>query len=129
MNKNFTTAIRVNKKTRTIEITKKFDKAAARFGTEEYSALQQVRKDYPDFNIVVRKTRSKKGQLRGLTYEFMAKYIASHDDEEQTNMKMYDNMRLCTGVISYIEVKAWFIETYPEIKMYLNHSASGLNAA
>ena len=43
----FASAIRFNRKSRTIEITKSFDKAASRFGTDEYNALLQARKDHP----------------------------------------------------------------------------------
>lgn len=133
MNKNFTSAIRVNKKTRTIEITKKFDKAAARFGTDEYNALQQVRKDYPDFIVVVKKTRSKKESFRGLSYDFMEKYISSHDDDKQTNMNEFNYLRgkseEATKPAPYFKIKAWFISAYPEITGHSNHRVSGQNVA
>ena len=68
---SFENAIRVNRTNRTIEVSKSFDKAASRFGTREYEAMQQVRKDYPDFTIVVKTVRTKADHFKGLTYDFM----------------------------------------------------------
>ena len=42
----------VNRKSRTIEVTAKFEKAAARFGSEEYNILQQIRRDHPGYKVV-----------------------------------------------------------------------------
>ena len=46
-------SIRVIRKSREIVITKSFDKAASRFGTDEYEALQQARRDNPSYRVVV----------------------------------------------------------------------------
>ncbi len=72
----FENSVRINRNSRTIEVSKSFDKAASRFGTREYEALQQVRKDYPDFTIMVKTVRTKADHFKGLTYDFMEKYIA-----------------------------------------------------
>lgn len=42
----------INFHSNSIEMTKKFAKAASRFGSDEYKALQEARKDYPTFKIV-----------------------------------------------------------------------------
>ena len=78
---NFENSVRINRTARTIEVTKSFDKAASRFGTLEYEALQKVRKDYPDFTIVVKSTRTKADHFKGLTYDFMEKYIKAHNTD------------------------------------------------
>lgn len=39
------TNLTINNKARTIEMTKKFEKAASRFGSDEYKMLQEARKD------------------------------------------------------------------------------------
>ena len=61
----------INFVSRSIEMTKKFAKAAARFGSDEYKALQEARKDYPDFKIVTisRKPATQRDAYKGLTYE------------------------------------------------------------
>ena len=44
--------ITVNAANNTIELSKKFAKAACQYGTEEYRMLQEVRRDYPGFEVV-----------------------------------------------------------------------------
>ena len=39
------TNLTINNKARTIKMTKKFEKAASRFGSDEYKALQEARRD------------------------------------------------------------------------------------
>lgn len=133
---NFEHSVRINRTNRTVEVTKSFDKAARRFGSEAYNALQQVRKDYPDFAVVVKAARTKTDHMKGLTYEFMAKYIASHDDDQQTNMKMFDDLRgkseeaelFGIAGVPYSEIKAWFLRTYPEIEAFVQRREQALEA-
>ena len=114
----FENSVRIVRSSRTIEVTKTFDKAASRFGTREYEAMQQVRKDYPDFAIVVKTVRNKADHFKGLTYDFMEKYIASHDDDEKSIMKVFNDL----------EIKAWFFKTYPEIEAFQKRRESALAA-
>ena len=46
------TAITINAKNRSIELTKTFAAASSKFGTPEYDQLQQVRRDYPNYKVV-----------------------------------------------------------------------------
>ena len=132
---NFENSVRINPNG-TIEVTKSFDKAARRFGSEAYNALQQVRKDYPGFPVVVKSVRTKADHFKGLTYDFMEKYIASHDTEEEENMKMFNDLRGKSeeaelfGIegVSYGEVKAWFLRTYPEIEAFVQRREQALAA-
>ena len=132
---SFENAIRVNRTNRTIEVSKSFDKAASRFNTREYEALQQVRRDYPDYRIVVKTTRTKADHFKGLTYGFMEKYIASHDDAE-ARMAEFNDLRGTSdeaqafGAVahSYGEVKAWFFKTYPEFEAFQKRCESALAA-
>ena len=52
----------INEKKNAIELSKKEAAAAAKFGTREYKALQEARKDYPGFKVVTitRKSTAKK---------------------------------------------------------------------
>ena len=132
---SFENAIRVNRTNRTIEVSKSFDKAASRFNTREYEALQQVRKDYPDFTIVVKTVRTKADHFKGLTYDFMEKYIASHDDAE-ARMAEFNDLRGTSdeaqaygaAAHSYGEIKAWFFKTFPEIEAFQQRRESALAA-
>ena len=131
----FENALRINRTNRTIEVTKAFDKAASRFGTREYEALQQVRKDYPDFAIVVKTVRTKADHFKGLTYDFMEKYIASHDDAE-ARMAEFNDLRATSDeaqafgaeALSYGEIKAWFFKNYPEIEAFQKRREDALAA-
>lgn len=121
------TNLTINNKARTIEMTKKFEKAASRFGSDEYKMLQEARKDYPTYKIIVKTSTTKsKESFKGLTYEYMEKYIAAHDDENKAIMAEYEMLRATSDeakealaeACSYHEIKEWFFEKYPAIKAF-----------
>jgi len=56
---------------RSIEVSKSFNTLASRYGTDEYKALQEVRRDYPGYEVVVVATRkAPKSSYKGLTYDY-----------------------------------------------------------
>lgn len=121
------TNLTINNKARTIEMTKKFEKAASRFGSDEYKMLQEARKDYPAYKVVVKASTVKgKESFKGLTYEYMEKYIAAHDDEDKSIMAEYkmlrgtsaEGMEMNAAAHSYGEMKKWFFEKYPAFKEF-----------
>lgn len=90
------TAITINAKNRTIELTKTFATASSKFGTDEYNLLQLARKDYPNYKVVTiarKAPKNDKPTFKGLTYAYMEKYILTHDDGEQTVMQEYMELR------------------------------------
>lgn len=118
--------LNVNMKNRTIEMTKKFAAASSKFGTEEYKTLQEVRRDYPSYKVVTitrKVSKSDSSAFKGLTYEYMEKYIAGHDDEEKSIMLEYMMLRgeseeaedAFAESASYQEIKDWFLDTFPAI--------------
>ena len=122
------TAITINAKNRSIELTKTFATASSKFGTPEYDQLQQVRKDYPTYKVVTvtrKATKTDKPSYKGLTYEYMAKYIKSHDDAEE-NMKEFMELRgvseegenALAESAHYQTIKDWFLGKYPEIASF-----------
>lgn len=133
---NFENAVRFNHAKRTIEITKSFDKASCRFGSPEYNALQIARRDYPDYRIVVKKPSKPVDHFGGLPYDFMEKYIASHDNAEK-NMATFMDLRgksdeaqfFGYSSVSYGEIKAWFLRTYPEIEAFQKRREEALKKA
>ena len=132
---NFENAVRVYTKSRTIEVTKTFYKAASRFGSEAYEALQKARKGNPDFAVVVKSTRNKADHFAGLTYDFMEKYIASHDNADE-RMATFMDLRgksdeaqlFGAEALSYGEIKAWFFKNYPEIEAFQRRREQALAA-
>ena len=115
----------INNKNKTIEMTAKFAKAAAKFGSTEYAQLQEARKDYPNYKVVTisRKTSSNKESYKGLTYSYMEAYIKAHDDAEKSIMAEYEMLRgmsqeaqeALAEACGYIEIKAWFLKKFPAI--------------
>ena len=111
-----------------IEMTKKFAKAAAKFGSPEYKQLQEARRDYPNFSVVTvsQKPATKKNAYKGLTYEYMEMYIQKHDDENKTIMAEYLMLRGKTDEaeealaesFTYLEMKDWFLKKFPAIASF-----------
>ena len=118
----------INEKKNAIELSKKEAAAAAKFGTREYKALQEARKDYPGFKVVTitRKATTKKESCKGLTYGYMEMYIQKHDDDDQSIMAEYLMLRGMTDEaeealaesFTYLEMKDWFLAKYPAIKSF-----------
>lgn len=130
------TNLTINNKARTIEMTKKFEKAASRFGSDEYKMLQEARKDYPTYKVAVKTSTTKsKESFKGLTYEYMKKYIAAHD-ENKSIMAEFEMLRAISDeaeaalaeASSYGEIKKWFFEKFPEIKAFHEKRAKTLAA-
>ena len=118
--------LKVNHQTRTIEMNKTFADKASRFGSVEYDTLMMAREQNPGYivNVMTRKTtKSDKPSFKGLTYEYMEKYILAHDDEEQTIMNEYMELRAMTDEAedalmesaTYQEMKDWFLDKFPAI--------------
>ena len=129
----------INEKKNAIELTKKESTAAAKFGTPEYRALQEARKDYPGFKVVTitRKSTAKKESYKGLTYAYMEMYIQKHDDEEQSIMAEYMMLRglseeaeeALAESFTYQEMKEWFLKKFPAIAEFHKKREALLAAA
>lgn len=125
------TTMNVNVKTQTIEMTKKFSNAAAKFGTDEYKMLQEARRDYPNFKVVTVVRKSAKPAYKGLTFSYMEKYIEKHDNEEKSIMAQFrllraedeESLELGAEAVSYLEIKDWFLNTFPAIREYHENRA------
>ena len=129
----------INEKKNAIELSKKEAAAAANFGTPEYKALQEARRDYPGFKVVTitRKSTAKKESYKGLTYGYMETYIQKHDDEKQSIMAEYKMLRGLTEEaeevlaesFSYQEMKDWFLKKFPAIAEFHKKREALLAAA
>ena len=130
MNNNIT--ITINDKKQTIEMNKTTAKRASKYGTDEYKALQEVRRDYPTYKIVTVARKVEKCEYKGLTFDFMKQYIENHDDDDKSKMKEYLNLRgqseeakdNGSEAKSYSEIKNWFLRTFPSIKEFASNIAN-----
>ncbi len=115
------TAIRVDYAKGKIILSSAFVKKAFVPGTVEYNTLQSVRKDFPDFGIVTRKSKTNAAQehYRGLTYDYMRDYISTHEKDAKTVLAELDEMigiSKCHSTCKrYPTIKAWFLERYPSV--------------
>lgn len=125
------TGLTINATANTIEMTKEFAKKAKYYGTEEYTQLQKARKDYPTYSVVTRKSVSKES-YKGLTINYMYNYIKKHSEtvvmEDNTEMSTLEVFREIAGLDEsgkklvnvetafYGEIRAWFLDIYPEVK-------------
>lgn len=123
---SYSNNVNVNRVTRTITITKKFYKDACRYGTEEYAILQNVTSENPDCKIVIKTTKTG-DRFKGLTYDFMEKYIKNHDEDgsvwsEYRALRGYtviDGVELeLDDSLSYGEIKAWFLGQFSEFDAF-----------
>lgn len=119
------TNMTINTKSNTIEMSKKFAKAASRYGTPEYKDLQAARADYPTYKIVTKTVSKKKDSFKGLTYEYMESYIKTHDNANEM-MSKYNFLRAASEskddefaeAVSYGTIKKWFLAQYPALTAY-----------
>ena len=115
--------LRLDHAKKLVIMDKTFAKFAANTRSEEYAHLQQVRRDYPHYEVVERKIKRNPNKecYHGLTYEFMEEYILTHGDAEtvKKNYEEFNEMLLISRCHSkqfrYPVIKSWFLKQYPEI--------------
>ena len=112
--------MKINYTDKTIEMTKREEKAARQFGSEMYNRLKAARADFPKFRVIVKTTPKKKPSFKGLTYAYMEQYISTHDESgeimEKFNIlrgKVEGEKGEFAESVSYGQIKQWFLLTFP----------------
>ena len=117
--------MKINHKNCTIELTKTEMKEAETFGSQMYKDLREARQDNPNYRVKVVSSGKKVDHHKGLTADAMKKFIQKHDDENQTILKEFYQLRGLTPEgkkdefgcsVTYGELKQWFFMHYPECK-------------
>ena len=118
----------INYTSMTIEMTKAESKAAGKVGTEAFKEMLSLMQQFPNYKILVvtRAATKKTCDYKGLTYDYMEKYIKAHDDESKSIMNEYKMLRGITDEAkdaladscSYQEIKAWFLTKFPAIAKF-----------
>ena len=106
------TNISINFKKNTIEISKSFEKKASIYGTDEYKALCDARREFPNFRLVIKAPKSK-NIFKDMDVKFMETYISNHDEK---NTIIAEFNKLKESNLPLGELKQWFFETYPTFK-------------
>ena len=123
--------MKINMYEHTIVLTKKEMTAASRYGSDAYKKLQNARRDNPGYEVIIatREVKTQRETYKGLTYEYMEKYIKTHDDEEGTTWREYmifrgkplDEKDLIPVPHTYREMRKWFLDKYEDVaKFYKN---------
>ena len=111
-----------------IEMSKTEAKAAGKPNTAEYNTLMQLMQSFPTFTIEIKAPTKRKAEFKGLDYKFMMNYILKcnkpNKDEilEQFNTltaqakKNGEENSEYMEAASYLDVKKWFLGTFPEIE-------------
>ena len=131
------TTITVSARTNSLVLTKSFAAKATIFGSDEYKMLQEARRDYPGYKVTVGKTKEAKNIYAGLDYDYMEKYIKTHDDDKQSIMNEYlmlrgksdDALEIQAGSASFLEIRSWFLKTFPAIEAFYTKRAALLGKA
>ncbi|MBP3941531.1 MAG: hypothetical protein J6D00_08605 [Christensenellaceae bacterium] len=111
--------MKIDFETKSIIMNAAFAKAAANVGTKEFRQLQEIHKDYPDFRITTRtiKRNPSKESYRGLTYEYMERYIRKNNMELMAEYKELRLISECHSV-RYPTIKKWFLAAFPEVAQF-----------
>ena len=108
-----------------IRLPKAFAKASGKYGSEEYKLLMKMKKDVPNYELIVETTRKQpRDNYKGLTYDYMERYIKTKENNEELMNEFYELRGIGTGYdeiirkASYVQVKKWFLAKFPEINEY-----------
>ena len=114
--------MKLNYNAKTIELTSTEMKNAMNYGSDAYNALQAARRDYPNFKVVEVKAKRNKNDFSDLTMKSIRTYVEKHGNDEQKanfdfiSKRSIDNDGAYCEPQSFMEIKAWFLATFPELK-------------
>ena len=91
---------------------KSFAKKASAYGTEAYLELANAKKEFPNYRLVIKTTKSK-NIFKGMDENFMENYISNHDDKNEI---IAEFNKLRESNLPLGELKQWFFEVYPTFK-------------
>ena len=106
-----------------IRLPKAFAKASGKYGSEEYRMLMEIKRDVPNYEVIVETTRKQsKDNFKGLTYDYMERYIKKHNSKLIEEFKILrgekENMNGLFKSRSYSQIKKWFLTNFPEVKNF-----------
>ena len=116
-----TNTLKIDHETRTIIMDRTFQKKQSNTKSKEFKRLMAIHRDFPDYEIVTKRIAKcpTKESYKGLTYEYMERYIKSHPRADE-HIAKYAELRFLAEChsIRYPTIKKWFLNTFPEITMF-----------
>lgn len=119
--------LKIDNENRLLIMDKTFAKNASNIRNEEYDLLQRARADYPNYDVKTRtiKKSSCKESYKGLTYDYMRRYINYKESTEESRLAALaemDNLLFISECHSkskrYPVIKKWFLDKYTEVARY-----------
>lgn len=103
-----------------IKISKDFSKKAENAESPEYRLFQTIKSEHPDYTVSlgVIKKKENKESYKGLTYEYMERYITHIGTQKE--LDEYKNLLFLSEChsIRYPTIKEWFLKKFPEVMKY-----------
>ena len=112
--------MKINYAEATLVLTQKEATQAGKPGSPMYTKVNELRKEFPSYKIVVVNAPKKKAAKNSrISYEDMERYISFHDDEDGTKMREFNALRNAkeNGALTsknFFEIKKWFFEAFPD---------------
>ena len=112
------TNITLNRKNRTIIISKAFERKASKYGSDEYYELTNAQKENKGFRVVVKANSKTTSPADKITLADMERYIKYHDGADSQSMKDFKAMRngKADGETAhnseFFAIKEWFMVKY-----------------
>lgn len=118
-----TNAYKIDFTTNTMTITRSFERAANRPGSEEYELLKKIRADFPAMTIVHKTCVGRLSRYRGLTYEAMECYIMASGNTAL--LAEFQQVKQCAAISSnaYCVVRSWFLAHFTDFQEYMRLAA------
>ena len=105
-----------------IVLTKSEARNAGKPGTDEYTKLMNLRRDFPNYPIKIAAASKKNNRIKGLHYDYMESYIKNHKPDllvefyELCGKDENGKKKELAAAATYGEVKMWFLTKCPEIE-------------
>ena len=92
--------------------------------------LMELMKSFPTFTIEIKAPAKRKSEFKGLDYKFMKNYILKCNKDNKTEILAEFNTLTAQAkkngeenseymeAASYLDVKKWFLATFPEIEQF-----------
>ena len=112
----------INEKKRVIEMSATEYKNAMKYGTDEYKAYAEIRRDFPGFRAVEVKAKKSKNDFSELNMKTIKAYVEKHgNDEQKAHFAFISKKRITEDgeyveAQSFFEIKKWFLNEFPELK-------------
>ena len=115
------TLIKINHAKEEINMTKATAKKASIIGTDEYRQLVEVKRDLPNYTVVIVSPKGKENSNKGLTLPLMETLIKAMSNDNQAAIEGFDKVRnyYQNSNFHFSKPKEYFVSHYPDWREWL----------